>query len=91
MNHTHTIASVDNHRHTVNPPSTQTGGNDGTPRVDGYQTGGNYIAPWGHKHWVDIAQFNSGWAGSHNHGGATGSGGSLPPYYALAFIIKLEE
>ncbi len=59
------------------------GADDGSKDV-GSDSHGHRIAgdTWGagtHSHAVP----------DHNHGGATGAGNALPPFYALAFIMKL--
>ncbi|MFN3966891.1 MAG: hypothetical protein ACK4JE_04265, partial [Endomicrobiia bacterium] len=57
------------------------------------------IAYWSSNYTQSAGAHNhggaTGFAGTHNHGGTTGSTGgnqpfeNRPPYYALAFIMKL--
>jgi microcystin-dependent protein len=78
--HSHTITADGAHSHVLRKGSGSIGGQ--YPPVD--QTAGN---------WSTVQNTDS--AGSHNHGGETGSTGSgaahenRPPYYALAYIMKL--
>ena len=77
--HTGTTDTVGNHQHTI--PSVNSGavGGNGTPVSS--NTNGNLT-------------ISSGSAGSHNHSfttdssGASGTNANLPPYYALAYIMK---
>jgi hypothetical protein len=77
-NHSH---NVDPHTHTVNPPPIQTG----TSTQNTYAlTGPNGVATSGHRHIVDIGPFDSS---SSSPG--TDTQPNMPPYYTLAFIMKL--
>ena len=89
-NHSHTANAAGNHTHTVSTASTK-----GKFQVQGY-TETAYIGK---------ASTGTSTAGSHTHtttttgnhahtvtvadGGVSGSGRNLPPYYALAYIMKL--
>lgn len=103
--HILTEAEMPSHHHSVDPPSTSTSatgnhrhsipandfttdGSDRNGQVSGGRDRDANIAPNSnyageHAHYVNIPQFNSGSIGSgqpHNN---------LPPYYVLAFIMKL--
>lgn len=66
------------HTHSVNPPNTQTGVvNEGGNVIFGSPTPVSTAASLAHTHDVNIASFTSG------------SAATLPPYFKLAFIMKL--
>ncbi len=81
ISHSHIVSS---HTHTVNPPETATSkcASDEL-RWMSDQTGGSSWAAQ-HDHTVDIPSFSSG---SSSPG--TNSISHLPPYYKIAFIMKL--
>lgn len=104
-NHTLTTAELPSHSHQVDPPSTATSNNgshthgyvSGWGNRDGIKGGTWYDGELGfhpnnnttssdgsHTHTLDIAAFNSAQTGSgtaHN---------TLPPYYVLAFIMRVQ-
>lgn len=100
-NHAHSIAaespgtSADgNHQHSININTSYPLQGDHTVNSDGSQ----HVADDLHSHNVngltEWAGSHSHTVNSHSHGGATGTAGSTalenrPPYYALAFIMKL--
>ena len=66
------------HTHSVNPPNTQTSViNEGPNVIWGSPVAVSYAASEAHTHDVNIASFTSG------------SAATLPPYFKLAFIMKL--
>lgn len=103
--HTLTTAELPSHSHQVDPPSTGTSenGNHTHGYVSGYNSGAgikggdfnngeigyqamNNTSTWGgnHTHSVDIGAFSSASSGS---GGAHNN---MPPYYVLAFIMRVQ-
>jgi microcystin-dependent protein len=98
-------AQMPSHNHTVNPPNTPTasagehahGYTSGWGDNHGISSGNHnsgeigYVAVWQgtseegvHQHGVDIPQFNSG------NNGSGSSHENRPPYYALAFIMRVQ-
>ncbi|MBN1187361.1 MAG: tail fiber protein [Bacteroidales bacterium] len=84
--HSHTVDShshdVNSHSHTVNPPATT------TLRIS--DTGG-WIGIGDDQHSVDIPSFSSGSSspGTSSESPGTSNVNHIPPYYKLAFIMKL--
>jgi len=83
--HSHTVNS---HTHSVNPPSKTTSGPSQANTFCGYR---ECCSCWGesagsssHTHTVDIPSFTSGASAP-----GTSSSNHLPPYYKLAYIMKL--
>jgi len=78
--HTGTTSTIGNHNHTI-PGNTGTGGSG---QQSSFVTDGNF----------NPYTVNTGDAGSHNHTfttnstGSSGTNANLPPYYALAYIMK---
>ena len=83
--HTHTVGptgSAGSHSHSV---SGTTGGPSAT---SSRASGGVSVASAGHTHAFSA---NSSSGGSHTHNNpSTGAGANLPPYYALAYIMRVE-
>lgn len=75
--HTHTENA---HMHLVDPPNTTTTGSNYAASV----TPGLSGAAWDHTHNVNIASFDSSYGSSTINNTTT-----LPPYYALCYIMKL--
>jgi len=80
VSHNHT---VDSHLHTVDPPNTTSGSSNNNEGFDRVNTFPDAYAVTSHTHNVNIAQFNSGSATPD-----TDAVDNLPPYYALAYIMK---
>ena len=61
--------------------------------TDGADDGSKDVGSDSHGHRIAGDTWNAGnhshAVPDHNHGGATGAGNALPPFYALAFIMKL--
>ena len=85
-----------NHTHTFS--TSTTGGNHVHQYIDQYVVINNGYRPWPASN-NDCAQrnINTSGSGSHTHsisgttdqtGSGSGSGANLPPYYALAYIMK---
>ena len=90
--HTHTVNELP-HSHTMSVSNTGVG--NGTTRAAGAQSNsdGNYGSASSTSAITGITINNAGLGQAHNHG-PTGIGGSttqdiMPPYYALAYIMKL--
>ncbi len=85
LSHTHSISSDGSHAHTYS-------GTTGDVSATSSKSKGDYdVADNHHTHSYSGTTASNG---AHSHGGATGSGGyaafdNRPPYYALAFIMKL--
>jgi microcystin-dependent protein len=79
--HILTMAEMPSHTHTQDPHThaSSVNGSDGTTRVRGGGTGTQYIVSLGVESATATNQ-NTGGGAAHNN---------LPPYYALALIIKL--
>ncbi|MCK4736878.1 MAG: tail fiber protein [Methanophagales archaeon] len=77
--HSHTVNA---HSHTVDPPGTWSEWSGEAPT--GAQAGSGAPPGYDHRHYVDIPQFSSGAASP-----GTSSNDHLPPYFKLAFIMKL--
>ena len=99
--HTLTTAEIPSHTHSVDPPSTSTNNNTHNHSSSANSVGGDLVTVGSggangadngnvtgsntHSHNVNIAAFNSaatGGGGSHSHTN------TIPPYYALAYIMK---
>lgn len=76
-----TTASWGNHTHTVDPPNTGTTSNSSSYCLV-WEVGGQCVAANGHTHSVNIAPFASASDGAN-------SVSIIPPYYNLAYIMKL--
>jgi len=89
--HNHTIAADGSHAHHIDVNFYNCIGDCDDMAEDGRS---KMVGSEGHGHHLIADTWE---AGTHSHGGQTGNGGSgtssnsdhLPPYYALAFIMKL--
>ena len=80
VEHTHTgiAATAGSHTHGSTTPSDFTYGGDGWNKAVKYDSRGNTNSSGEHTHPLTI-----------NQAGSSGTNANLPPYYALAFIMKL--
>ena len=86
-NTTLSVGQIPSHNHTQ---KTKNGYNDGYPSINTGNSGG------GGTYNEDLPTKNTGSSGAHTHSGSSNTTGNhshtvatMPPYYALAFIIKL--
>ncbi len=99
--HTLTEAELPSHSHSVDPPSTSTSTVGSHSHTKGFSKGAEHWVAAGGDHLTTLDDTTStGSAGSHSHSvnigsfssGTTGSDSAhenRPPYYALAYIMKL--
>ena len=80
----------DEHTHSYSGTTSSAGGHSHSVDIPGFYSS----TTGGHSHSLDVPGFSSSSAGSHSHtidppNTTTSTQSSLPPYYALAFIMKL--
>lgn len=99
--HTLTTAEIPSHTHSIDPPATSTSNNTHNHSSAANSVGGDLVSVGSgnangadngnvtgnntHSHNVNIAAFDSAAAGS---GGSHSHTNTIPPYYALAYIMK---
>lgn len=80
VSHTHTATVTDSgHTHTISPFNSSPGGGGGTP-------GGDWKYDYGGS--VTTSSQTTGISVSNSTEGSSGTNQNLPPYYALAYIMK---
>ena len=91
-NHALTIAEMPSHTH-VQDPHRHAYSNGSDTTSSGYAANTNNGSPTQYTEYTTANNQNTGGGAAHNHGptGAAGSASQdiMPPYYALAFIMKL--
>lgn len=92
--HTHTYTQVPNHVHVENAQGGTTGSNTGTHVMTSAATGGSLrqAAQSTQNPTGGVATGTTAAGSAHTHtvsGGAVVDGSTLPPYFALAFIMRV--